>query len=185
LPSSRCVYQTASEYRLYLAQSLVIEVPGLKWGEDDSKDQMLGRALTYLVLYSTLGMMVGTSPYSANVSFDGHGASNSSHKPTMKCPMQTSQLHSQQRPSQPAKQSVPQRLSTLIQALARPTHSLRRPMHFPRMHVRSVGTLARVSMQLSDRSGGNLRLRLLYSGRTDLAQHTVCIRPAGTRWLVR
>lgn len=33
-------------------------VPGLKWGFDDSKDQMLGRALTYLVLYSTLGMML-------------------------------------------------------------------------------------------------------------------------------
>jgi hypothetical protein len=35
-----------------------VEVPGLKWGHDDTKDQMLGRALTYLVLYSTLGMMV-------------------------------------------------------------------------------------------------------------------------------
>jgi hypothetical protein len=41
-----------------LIQSLVVEVPGLKWGHDDTKDQMLGRALTYLVLYSTLGMMV-------------------------------------------------------------------------------------------------------------------------------
>jgi hypothetical protein len=40
-----------------LIQSLVVEVPGLKWGTDDTKDQMLGRALTYLVLYSTLGMM--------------------------------------------------------------------------------------------------------------------------------
>jgi hypothetical protein len=36
----------------------VIEVPNLKWGKDDHKDAMLGRALTYLVLYSTLGMMV-------------------------------------------------------------------------------------------------------------------------------
>lgn len=35
----------------------MVEVPGLKWGKDDTKDQMLGRALTYLVLYSTLGMM--------------------------------------------------------------------------------------------------------------------------------
>jgi hypothetical protein len=33
-------------------------VPGLKWDDDDNKDKMLGRALTYLVLYSTLGMMV-------------------------------------------------------------------------------------------------------------------------------
>jgi ABC-type spermidine/putrescine transport system permease subunit I len=39
-------------------QSLVITVKGLKWGTDDSKDAMLGRALSYLVLYSTLGMMV-------------------------------------------------------------------------------------------------------------------------------
>lgn len=31
---------------------------GLKWGADDSDDAMLGRALTYLVLYSTFGMMV-------------------------------------------------------------------------------------------------------------------------------
>lgn len=36
----------------------MLEVPGLKWGKDDHKDAMLGRALTYLVLYSTLGMMV-------------------------------------------------------------------------------------------------------------------------------
>ena len=39
-------------------QSLVITVKGLKWGTDDNKDAMLGRALSYLVLYSTLGMMV-------------------------------------------------------------------------------------------------------------------------------
>ena len=45
---------------LMLPQSLVIEVPHLKWGTDDTRDQMLGRALTYLVLYSTLGMMVRT-----------------------------------------------------------------------------------------------------------------------------
>jgi len=39
-------------------QSLVITVPGLKWGKDDNKDAMVGRALTYLVLYSTLGMVL-------------------------------------------------------------------------------------------------------------------------------
>lgn len=33
-------------------------MPNLKWDDDDTKDQMLGRALTYLVLYSTLGMML-------------------------------------------------------------------------------------------------------------------------------
>ncbi|KAH8926824.1 hypothetical protein BT69DRAFT_1238568 [Atractiella rhizophila] len=41
-----------------LMQSLVATVPGLKWGDDDSKDQMLGRALSYLVLYSTLGIIL-------------------------------------------------------------------------------------------------------------------------------
>jgi auxin efflux carrier family protein len=39
-------------------QSLVVTVSGLKWGKDDNKDAMVGRALTYLVLYSTLGMVV-------------------------------------------------------------------------------------------------------------------------------
>lgn len=41
-----------------LMQSLVATVPGLKWDDDDNKESMLGRALTYLVLYSTLGMVV-------------------------------------------------------------------------------------------------------------------------------
>lgn len=42
-------------------QSLVVTVPGLKWEEDDDKNSMVGRALTYLVLYSTLGMVVRSS----------------------------------------------------------------------------------------------------------------------------
>ena len=41
-----------------LMQSLVYSVKELRWGDDDQKDAMLGRALTYLVLYSTLGMVV-------------------------------------------------------------------------------------------------------------------------------
>jgi auxin efflux carrier family protein len=41
-----------------LMQSLVVTVKGLKWTQDDNKDAMLGRALTYLVLYSTLAMAV-------------------------------------------------------------------------------------------------------------------------------
>ncbi|WWC87148.1 uncharacterized protein L201_002034 [Kwoniella dendrophila CBS 6074] len=52
------MFQNSNSLPIALIQSLVIEVPGLKWGDDDSKDQMLGRALTYLVLYSTLGMML-------------------------------------------------------------------------------------------------------------------------------
>jgi hypothetical protein len=39
-------------------QSMVVTVHGLEWGPDDTRDGMLGRALTYLVLYSTLGLMV-------------------------------------------------------------------------------------------------------------------------------
>ena len=39
-------------------QSLVITVPNLKWGDDDNVNAMVGRALTYLVLYSTMGMVV-------------------------------------------------------------------------------------------------------------------------------
>ena len=39
-------------------QSLVVTVPGLKWDKNDNKDAMLGRALTYLVLYSTMGTVV-------------------------------------------------------------------------------------------------------------------------------
>ncbi|CAO1618001.1 unnamed protein product [Parajaminaea phylloscopi] len=45
-----------------LMQSLVLTVPQLHWEEEgepeDTVDGMLGRALTYLVLYSTLGMFV-------------------------------------------------------------------------------------------------------------------------------
>ena len=39
-------------------QSLVVTVPALRWEVDDDKNSMLARALTYLVLYSTLGMVV-------------------------------------------------------------------------------------------------------------------------------
>ncbi|WRT65095.1 uncharacterized protein IL334_002037 [Kwoniella shivajii] len=46
------MFQNSNSLPIALIQSLVIEVPGLKWGEDDSKDQMLGRALTYLLRWS-------------------------------------------------------------------------------------------------------------------------------------
>jgi len=39
-------------------QSLIGEAMPLQWGEDDTTDQMLGRALSYLVLFSTLGIIV-------------------------------------------------------------------------------------------------------------------------------
>jgi auxin efflux carrier family protein len=41
-----------------LMQSLVVSVSDLRWTHDDNKNAMLGRALTYLTMYSTLGMVV-------------------------------------------------------------------------------------------------------------------------------
>lgn len=52
------MFMNSNSLPIALMQSLVITVPGLKWGDDDNKDAMVGRALTYLVLYSTLGMVV-------------------------------------------------------------------------------------------------------------------------------
>jgi predicted permease len=68
------MFQNSNSLPIALIQSLVVEVPGLKWGHDDTKDQMLGRALTYLVLYSTLGMMVRILIMDwTDDSSDGHG----------------------------------------------------------------------------------------------------------------
>ncbi|KAG9019786.1 hypothetical protein FRB90_007929 [Tulasnella sp. 427] len=52
------MFNNSNSLPIALMQSLVITVQGLKWGKDDNKDSMLGRALSYLVLYSTLGMML-------------------------------------------------------------------------------------------------------------------------------
>ena len=52
------MFMNSNSLPIALMQSLVITVPGLKWDDDDSADAMVGRALTYLVLYSTLGMVV-------------------------------------------------------------------------------------------------------------------------------
>ncbi|KAH7928574.1 hypothetical protein BV22DRAFT_192046 [Leucogyrophana mollusca] len=52
------MFMNSNSLPIALMQSLVVTVPGLKWDENDNKDIMLGRALTYLVLYSTLGMML-------------------------------------------------------------------------------------------------------------------------------
>ncbi len=49
------MFMNSNSLPIALMQSLVLTVPGLKWGDDDNKDAMLGRALTYLVLYSTVG----------------------------------------------------------------------------------------------------------------------------------
>jgi predicted permease len=52
------MFMNSNSLPIALMQSLVVTVPGLKWGRDDNKNAMLGRALTYLVMHSTLGMMV-------------------------------------------------------------------------------------------------------------------------------
>ena len=44
-----------------LMQSLAVSIPALRWGDDDNKDAMVGRAFTYLVLYSSFSMMVRVS----------------------------------------------------------------------------------------------------------------------------
>lgn len=65
------MFMNSNSLPIALMQSLVVTVPGLKWGTDDNKDAMVGRALTYLVLYSTLGMVVRT-PTSYNASYLNH-----------------------------------------------------------------------------------------------------------------
>ena len=52
------MFMNSNALPIALMQSLVVSVPDLKWGNDDNKDGMLGRALTYLTMYSTLGMVV-------------------------------------------------------------------------------------------------------------------------------
>jgi hypothetical protein len=41
-----------------LLQSLVFSVPGLEWGQDDTIDSIVGRALTYILLSGTMGQFV-------------------------------------------------------------------------------------------------------------------------------
>ena len=52
------MFMNSNSLPIALMQSLVVTVPHLKWGADDNPDAMVGRALTYLVMYSTLGMVV-------------------------------------------------------------------------------------------------------------------------------
>ncbi|KAF8485217.1 membrane transport protein-domain-containing protein, partial [Russula ochroleuca] len=41
-----------------LLQSLAVSVPGLEWGQDDTVDSIVGRALTYLLLCGTMGQFI-------------------------------------------------------------------------------------------------------------------------------
>jgi auxin efflux carrier family protein len=52
------MFMNSNSLPIALMQSIVYSVGALHWGNDDTDDAMLGRALTYLVLYSTLGMIV-------------------------------------------------------------------------------------------------------------------------------
>jgi hypothetical protein len=54
------MFMNSNSLLITLIQSVVINVRGLEWGPDNTRGGMLGRALTYLVLYSTLGLMVRT-----------------------------------------------------------------------------------------------------------------------------
>ena len=56
------MFMNSNSLPIALMQSMVVTVRGLEWGPDDTRDGMLGRALTYLVLYSTLGLMVRMTP---------------------------------------------------------------------------------------------------------------------------
>ncbi|KAF9522364.1 membrane transport protein-domain-containing protein [Crepidotus variabilis] len=52
------MFMNSNALPIALMQSLVVSVPDLAWGPGDNKNAMLGRALTYLTMYSTLGMVV-------------------------------------------------------------------------------------------------------------------------------
>lgn len=56
------MFMNSNSLPVALMASLATTVPLLKWGPDDTFDAMFGRSLTYLVVFSTLGMIV-SHPY--------------------------------------------------------------------------------------------------------------------------
>jgi auxin efflux carrier family protein len=54
------MFMNSNSLPIAMMQSLVVTVPSLKFDKHDTKNDMIGRALTYLMLYSTLGMVVST-----------------------------------------------------------------------------------------------------------------------------
>ncbi|KAG8992025.1 hypothetical protein FRB94_012035 [Tulasnella sp. JGI-2019a] len=52
------MFSNSNSLPIPLMKSLVVTVHGLNHGEGDNQDAMIGRALTYLILYYTLGMML-------------------------------------------------------------------------------------------------------------------------------
>jgi len=57
-------FMNSNSLPVALLQSLAATVPDLKWGEDDTKDAIIGRALTYLLLCSTIGQFVSKFHFS-------------------------------------------------------------------------------------------------------------------------
>ncbi|KAF8527630.1 auxin efflux carrier [Hysterangium stoloniferum] len=62
------MFMNSNSLPVALMQSMVYSVNMLRWGDDDTKDAMLARALTYLVLYSTFGMVVRHNSHDSNYS---------------------------------------------------------------------------------------------------------------------
>lgn len=59
LPTVACAtFQNSNSLPIALLQSLIGEKLPLAWGPHDTKDGMLGRGLSYLVLFSSLGIIV-------------------------------------------------------------------------------------------------------------------------------
>lgn len=56
------MFMNSNSLPIALMQSLVVTVPDLRWDSNDNRDAMVGRALTYLVMHSTLGMIVSVLP---------------------------------------------------------------------------------------------------------------------------
>lgn len=59
--TAAAMFMNSNSLPVALMQSLATTVPLLKWGPGDTFDAMFGRSLTYLVVFSTLGMIV--SPF--------------------------------------------------------------------------------------------------------------------------
>lgn len=61
--TAAAMFMNSNSLPIAVMQSLVVTMPILRWGDGDSTESMLGRALTYLVIYSTLGMMVRSTAF--------------------------------------------------------------------------------------------------------------------------
>lgn len=111
------MFMNSNSLPIALMQSLVITVPSLRWEAEDSKNPMLARALTYLVLYSTLGMVIRWS-YGVRLlsQADPEGVENS---PTTDEPMRPEEGLGEQL-SHSSDLSVSERVPEIIRAMRAP-----------------------------------------------------------------